>query len=645
MLKVGVDCWALRLNGAGARYVFESLLSVIESDTNYKFFLFLHPEGMKCIQELQKDTGILRNTIKITIDNPSEIERYDRFIDIYYCPFNNISFRFFSKPVVSLLHDVQERFMPHLFTPEELEARLEDYDDIVRASTRTITISDFCKDSIIRYCDGTSDKVDVVYNAPQDSLIKHINSEEIKARKVLLGLERRSYIIYPANFYPHKNHRRLLDAYERCVFSGKDMPKLVLIGVAWGNNNDIERAIKEKNLTKYVTTRSHLSSKELAWLYTHCRFVIIPTLFEGFCMPAVEALAFNKLVVCSDLPILREVTDNNALFFDPYDPLEIAQKIIEGLRLENDAQRSTKGCITDRYNWPSAAKKTLAILDRAMEAYYDVGLVERTINSSFAIAITNAFSEQDVIESIQSIADQKYKPSNVDVIILRENHVSLEGASFGLNSAQGINIRISTKEHIDEHIDKCDYYSVFSAGNILSANFFLNTVRVFSETEYQYIIGELHQVHEDRHRTFESSVYFRINHGHNILNGAFYPEMIVSKRDDYIPRIIGNYEKMKDIFRNIITDKGSAFCRHTFAKVRYRTSASLRFTEKRLPPLRYTPTDFRRDLKNTTKERLLANRDFVSYINNKVAADLGCSSTPSITEVDILISQMGHINA
>ena len=89
---IGIDCWALRINGGGARYVFESILEHFEKN-NVKNILFLHPEAYECIQGVQQRIGILKNSIKIKISSPSDIDIYSKYIDVLYCPFNNISFR------------------------------------------------------------------------------------------------------------------------------------------------------------------------------------------------------------------------------------------------------------------------------------------------------------------------------------------------------------------------------------------------------------------------------------------------------------------------------------------------------------------------------------------------------------------------
>jgi|TARA_R100001015_G_C4634956_1_gene202864 hypothetical protein len=630
MIKVGIDCWALRVNGGGARYVFESLFSIIENKKGYKYILFLHPEADKCINDLQNRIGILKNTIKIKISSPGEILLYDRFVDIYYSPFNNISLRYFNKPIVSLLHDVQERHLPELFTPEALEGRHEDYDDIVRSSTRTITISEFCKQSIIEYCGGREDSIDTIYNAPQQSLLNWVGSEKIEDKKSHLGLLSHSFIFYPANFYAHKNHKRLLQAYSQCLQEEKLMPKLVLMGMLVEGSR-IEEEITSLNLNDKVIILSDLSSKDVAWLYTHCCYVVLPTLYEGFCMPAVEALSFKKTLICSDLEILKEVTSGNAFYFDPEDVADISCKMRLGLR----EQHKNSININEHYSWKSSAIKTLEVFDRALVDFYNFKKSGHSLsNSSFFIYVDGEQKTlSEISNTLKSIYNQRYKPGAVEVLVKLNSNVNKNILEKNKNISPNFHVAFDIEpEEPKYYPETYDYYSYVTAGNTLSENYFLSIFRTSCGNSSNLIIGELHQVHEDKLKTFESSVYYRINRSNLILNGCFYPEMYISRHPSYITEICKNKRALPSYVASKITSGDTHIIRVNLAKVLYKNSLSFERVLVKSKRLNYTPVNFIVKDKKNSLEKLGKDQEFLDYVNTDIAKKLGQLSPPDILE-------------
>ncbi len=201
-----------------------------------------------------------------------------------------------------------------------LEGRAEGYGDILRASDCVITISEFCKNSFVEKYGADANKIEVVNNAPQEALLRYANHNQgAPSSRPQRSVNIRDFILYPANFYPHKNHSRLLSAYKIANERGIDLPDLVLVGMGWGGADCLSVRITDLGIADKVRVRSGLTPHELADLYKACAFVILPTLFEGFCLPAVEALSFGQQLVCADLQVLREVSGGEALFFDPYD--------------------------------------------------------------------------------------------------------------------------------------------------------------------------------------------------------------------------------------------------------------------------------------------------------------------------------------
>ena len=123
------------------------------------------------------------------------------------------------------------------------------------------------------------------------------------------------YVYYPAHYYPHKNHRGLIDAWEtfrarnpqvpaRLVLSGKTAPELL---------NRVSRS----STSDTILHLGFLSGAQVAAVYRDCRAVVLPTLFEGFGMPLIEGLQAHKPVYASDLPVFRELVGEQVSYFSP----------------------------------------------------------------------------------------------------------------------------------------------------------------------------------------------------------------------------------------------------------------------------------------------------------------------------------------
>jgi glycosyltransferase involved in cell wall biosynthesis len=168
------------------------------------------------------------------------------------------------------------------------------------------------------------------------------------------------YLLYVATLHPHKNHERLLRAYAR----RPRRERLVLAGLAGFHSQAVRALITDLNLDDSVRVTEWIPREELYGLYAHATACVIPSTFEGFGMPALEALAAGIPTACSDIPPLREIAGDAALYFDPLDEHAIAAALDritgdEHLRrtlAESGPQQARL------FTWERTARKTLEIL-------------------------------------------------------------------------------------------------------------------------------------------------------------------------------------------------------------------------------------------------------------------------------------------
>ncbi len=247
--------------------------------------------------------------------------------NLYFCVFTSPNFYDPSVPVVSTVYDLQYKRYPLFFSPRELYYRDQHFMHTARVAARLVCISDYVRQTVVRQVDDPA-RVLTSYIR----LWKRIDKPEARAaREVLdrLNLKGGEYLFYPANFWPHKNHAMLLTAF--ALYRSRhpeSKVKLVFTGAPVGRMAYLqEEAVPRMGLSGYVVFAGFLPDADFAALLEGCRAVIFPSLYEGFGMPVMEAMAFGKPVACGNVTSLPEVADGAALLFDPRRPLEIAEAI------------------------------------------------------------------------------------------------------------------------------------------------------------------------------------------------------------------------------------------------------------------------------------------------------------------------------
>jgi glycosyltransferase involved in cell wall biosynthesis len=259
--------------------------------------------------------------------------------------------------VVSL-NDVQHHELPEFFSAPERWFRRFAYDRAARRADEVLTLSEHARGQIVERLGIAPERVTAIPCAVDHERFRPEPDEHDAALSAALP-ER--FVLYPANLWPHKNHERLLRAFAR---AGVEDLHLVLTGQTYG------RALSGLEGGARVHHLGHLPFAQLPALYRRATAVVFPSLFEGFGMPLVEAMASGCPVAASDRGAIAEVCADAAVRFDPTDEEAIADAIArvagdEELRARLRAaglQRAAK------FRWDDVAARHVAVYRRARTA-------------------------------------------------------------------------------------------------------------------------------------------------------------------------------------------------------------------------------------------------------------------------------------
>ena len=197
--------------------------------------------------------------------------------------------------------DLQHEFLPENFPRWELAYRKYLYGASARRSQVVIAISEHGRETLIERLSLAPERVRTIHLG--------VDLERFSPG----DLAREPFVLYPANRWPHKNHETLFRSLEllpelRLVLTGYDGP-----------------------MPEGVESLGRVPHDELVDLYRRASALVFPSRYEGFGQPVLEALACACPVACSDLPPLREVAGDAAVYFDPVDPESIADGVREAI--------------------------------------------------------------------------------------------------------------------------------------------------------------------------------------------------------------------------------------------------------------------------------------------------------------------------
>lgn len=252
---------------------------------------------------------------------------YDLDADLLFCPFTAPTYSEDDIPTVCIIYDLQYKTYPEFFTPEDVAHRDRTFVEAARRSTALAAISDYSRDTAIAAGNLDPSQITTIHlHVPQHSLRNASRDESILDRLRLVAGE---YLIYPANFWKHKNHEMLLTAFGMARHCGlAEDVRLVCTGAPGPRQQWLMQAACSLDLGDHVLFPGYLSTTELQALLINSTGVIFPSLYEGFGLPVIEAMAIGVPVACSNVTSLPEVGGDATILFDPRVPEQIAQAIV-----------------------------------------------------------------------------------------------------------------------------------------------------------------------------------------------------------------------------------------------------------------------------------------------------------------------------
>lgn len=201
----------------------------------------------------------------------------------------------------------------------------------VKKCIHIITISNFSKQEVLKhYRNVDKNKVTAIHIGFNDFSNDKIDMSKVRD-KIIRAIEKK-YFLTVSTISPRKNIHRLVEAFQ--VAKDNIDLKLIIAGKDGWLYQDVYDLVDKYNLEDKVIFTGDINDEELKLLYKNCKFFIYPSLYEGFGLPPLEAISFEKMVIASNATAMPEILSNAVEYIDPNSVKDIAEKITKACNLE-----------------------------------------------------------------------------------------------------------------------------------------------------------------------------------------------------------------------------------------------------------------------------------------------------------------------
>lgn len=338
-----------------ARYTYE----IINKLNNNQVNLFLLVNDLKLAQQIfgeKQNIKLIKMRSKFLslfeqIELPWIINRFNGDV-IFHTP-SFVCSPFINKPIIMTIHDLNHIALPQYYS----KFHVVYYNLIVRTcakkARKILTVSYFSKNEIVKWLKCKDDKVKVTYNGI-DSCFKIVKDEnQLQQIREKYNLPEK-FILYVGNQKKHKNLLTLFQAMAK--LDDKDI-RLIINGKPTEETKEVIIKLDLQNKVKFI---GYIDDKDLPFLYNCCTLFVFPSLYEGFGLPPLEAMACGANVLVARTSSLIEIIDNENLMFSALDSDELAFKINLNFNsiLSNDLINYSLRRVK-KFNWDETVKLTL----------------------------------------------------------------------------------------------------------------------------------------------------------------------------------------------------------------------------------------------------------------------------------------------
>jgi len=349
--KVGVSVYALNI----LRYFSQ----VANHETSFIVYLKNSPLlDLPNENEFFKYKVVKGNFLWSQIYLPIELY-FHKNIDVYFSPAHYLPL-FCPVPQVVTIHDLAYLYFPDDFTKKDLW-QLKNWTKFsIKNAAQIIAVSKTTKKDIVKNYGVDERKISITYNGYEKLSQKSKDKSQNLNSKVK---NKDPFILFVGTIQPRKNLDVLVEAFNKFIQTNKDF-KLIIVGKKGWLYQSIFEKVKSMDLENKVIFTGHVTDEELIWYYKNAFCLTLPSLYEGFGIPVLEAMNYGCPTILSMTSSLPEIGGDASLYFDPKnsdDLLEKLKTLYNNNELRKELISKGKQRIKD-FSWEKCGKETLNVI-------------------------------------------------------------------------------------------------------------------------------------------------------------------------------------------------------------------------------------------------------------------------------------------
>jgi glycosyltransferase involved in cell wall biosynthesis len=372
-MRIGIDARVIRKYPGLGRVCYNLIKEIAIIDKRNEYIIFgKHPslnflEGHRNFRYTDIDFPVLSARTLFLLQRIIKREG----VELFYSPFQ-VTTIFPPCPMVITVHDMMDLFYPDAFShhPFYINYALRTYFRFVipksiRNATMITSVSESTKRDILKYFHVPEDKVEVIHNGVEEKFSPVKDEHLLTMVKEKYNLPDR-FVLYLGSTKPYKNLDGTLEAFSKLKkknINSNNHIYLVIGGLRHFSSSDLEKKLRELGIENDFLNIGYISEEDLPSVYSRAEVFLFPSIWEGFGLPALEAMACGTPVVTSNTSSLPEVVGEAGIMVDPKDTTSIAEALYR--ILNNRAIRkelSGKGIKeAKKFSWRMAAEKLLKV--------------------------------------------------------------------------------------------------------------------------------------------------------------------------------------------------------------------------------------------------------------------------------------------
>lgn len=269
-----------------------------------------------------------------------------------------------SKLTMTVVHDLTYLYFPEAVESKNLAHLRRVVPKSIKKADYILTVSNSIKEELIKEFGLSADKCIVTPVPPDNSFFQTLESSRLEEVKKKYGIDKK-YIYFIGNLEPRKNLTCLIKAYSMLPDHIKKEYQLVLAGGKGWKTEETEKVLqKALDAGENIKRLGFIDQLDSPALYQAAVLFVMPSLYEGFGVPILEAMASGCPVVASDIPVLREVSGDIASYADPYNAEDFKNKIVQELskNTTEEWREKAKANVT-RFSWQENTDNLISVIE------------------------------------------------------------------------------------------------------------------------------------------------------------------------------------------------------------------------------------------------------------------------------------------